>query len=228
MSNFAESSASEQELHATKRGSPRLWLWLTLLAALAGVMAWRMFNGHNAVEEEGNGRKHAAVGMKFAAVSLEPLTGGGQPIGEADLAGKVTLINFWGPWCGYCRDEFPSLVESDEHFRSQKDFLFLSVSSPGTPAGEATLREETEQFLRQQRATFRTLRDPDDRTKLALITAAQLEHFGFPTTVVLGRDGTIRGLWSGYRPGDERYVREAIESALRGEALPPTDANPKR
>ena len=38
--------------------------------------------------------------------------------------------------------------------------------------------------------------------------------------LVFDHDGTIRGLWSGYRRGDERYLREAIESALRGEALP--------
>ena len=215
MSHFAESSAAEQEQLPRQRSSPRLWLWLTLLAALVMATAWRIFGPHTP-EEEGNGRKHPAVGTKFTAVTLEPLTGGSQPIGEADLAGKVTLINFWGTWCGPCRIEFPHLVELEEHFHSRADFQFLSVSSPGTPAGEATLRADTEHFLREQRATFRTFSDPEDKTKLALVAAARLDHFGFPTTVLIGQDGTIRGLWDGYRPGDERHLERAIEAALRG------------
>lgn len=214
MSHFAETSAAEQELLSRQRSSPRLWLWLALLAALLVAMTWRTFGPQTVVEEEGNGRKHPAVGTRFTAVSLEPLTGGGQPMSEENLTGKVTLINFWGAWCGPCRIEFPHLVELEEHFRNWADFQFLSVSSPGTPGSEPTLREETEQFLREQRATFRTFRDPEDKAKLALVAAARLDHFGFPTTVLIGRDGTIRGLWDGYRPGDERHLERAIEAAL--------------
>jgi hypothetical protein len=49
---------------------------------------------------------------------------------------------------------------------------------------------------------------------MGLVQAAKLEGFGYPATVVLGRDGAIRGLWIGYTPGDETAVRQAIEKSL--------------
>jgi len=220
MSQFGETSAAESELLANRRSSLRLWPWLALLGVLAALLVWRNF-GPPAADEEGNGRKHAAVGTRFTAITLQPLTGGGLPVAEADLAGKVTVINFWGPWCGYCKIEFPHLVELEDHYRSRSDFLFLSVSSAAGPQDDPTLREDTEHFLRQERATFRTLQDPGDQTKFALVNTARLDGFAFPTTVVLDKGSKIRGLWIGYRPGDERRLADAIESALRGEELPP-------
>ena len=41
----------------------------------------------------------------------------------------MTLVNFWGPWCPACGIEFPHLVELEEHFRTDPNFQFLSVST---------------------------------------------------------------------------------------------------
>ncbi|HZN36516.1 MAG TPA: TlpA disulfide reductase family protein [Pirellulaceae bacterium] len=216
-SSFAESSAAERELHPTER-RPRLWPWLVLAAMIAALIAVRTFAPPPA-EPDGNGRRHPAVGKEITQVSLQPLTGGGPVILEADLVGKVTAINFWATWCGPCKMEFPELIELEEDFRSRRDFQFLSVSCSG-PDDVEQLRQVTAAFLRQQRAEFRTLHDPGFQTQLALAAAASLDGFAYPTTVVIDRQGVIRGLWVGYAPGDERRVRAAIESALRNEPLP--------
>jgi thiol-disulfide isomerase/thioredoxin len=214
---FADSNAAEPGLAVGDRRGPRLWPWLVLIACVAALVAVRMF-GPQGQERDGNGRLHPAVGTRFTQVSLQPLTGGGPPIAEADLAGKVTLINFWATWCGPCRMEFPHLMELEADLRSRSDFQFLSVSTGGQEEGEA-LRQASEQFLRQQRTTFRVLQDPGYQTQRALAFAAGLDGFAYPTTVVLGRDGAICGLWIGYAPGDERRVRAAIEAALNNEPL---------
>ena len=62
---------------------------------------------------------------------------------------------------------------------------------------------------------YATFTDSGDRTKRALVAAAKIDGFGFPTTVVIDRSGAIRGLWNGYGPGDERRLQSTIEAALR-------------
>ena len=62
-------------------------------------------------DEEVRGERHPAVGQKITTFALQPLTGDSREVTEADLAEKVTLVNFWGPWCGACAVEFPHLVE---------------------------------------------------------------------------------------------------------------------
>ncbi|HRX81441.1 MAG TPA: hypothetical protein P5307_20370, partial [Pirellulaceae bacterium] len=57
--------------------------------------------------------------------------------------------------------------------------------------------------------------DPSGGARMGLMKAAQLPSFSFPTTVLLGRDGTIEGLWQGYRPGVEAEIEELIKNLLK-------------
>jgi len=189
------------------------WPWLLLVVALVIVLAVRF--GRMLPEPEARGERDPAVGKRLTRFRLEPLTGDSRQVTEADLEGKVTLVNFWGPWCGACAIEFPHLVELEEHFRSRSGFQFFSVSTNADPRDEQGLREGTEQFLKQHQANFATYRDPQAETIIELTNSATIDNFGFPATVLLGPDGVIRGLWIGYVPGDEKAVRQATEKALR-------------
>lgn len=194
--------------------SRRLGLWLLAGAATAVLLLW-WWTGPDA-EAPGSGTQHPAVGRSLTYLALAPLTGTTQPVGLDDLAGKVTVINFWGPWCGYCLLEFPELVELEAHYRERPDFQFLSVASNPDPQDMSGLEGSVREVLRRQRAEFPTYRDPGGQTTLELIALAGLQHaFGYPATVLLGRDRTIRGLWIGYRSGDIRRLRQAIEAELR-------------
>ena len=214
-SGFAMTSASEQQLLAQERRGSRVWLWLGLMVLVAVVFAAAMLLRPPPAEV---GPRHPAVGTKITTFHLEPLTGNGLETSLDDLAGKVTPLNFWGPWCSACIVEFPHLVELERHFRASDDFQFFSVSSNQNARDETGLAASTAEFLKQQQADFPTYRDSDAHTIDSLIDAAKLDHFGFPTTVLLGRDGAIRGLWLGYSRGDEESVRQAIEKALAEKA----------
>ncbi len=45
------------------------------------------------------------------AFDLPPLPGRGEGLSNADLKGRITLINFWGSWCIACLSEHPVLME---------------------------------------------------------------------------------------------------------------------
>ena len=46
------------------------------------------------------------VGQKCPAYSLELVDGSGT-VNIRDLEGKIVIINFWGTWCGPCKQELP-------------------------------------------------------------------------------------------------------------------------
>ncbi len=61
--------------------------------------------------------------IDFAFTTLE-----GKPMKLSDLKGKVVYMDFWASWCGPCKGEMPYAKKLKEHFKDQKDVVFLYVS----------------------------------------------------------------------------------------------------
>lgn len=216
-SGFSRSSEDEQRLFAPDRPRRAVWPWIVLLVLVTLLVVWRL-SGDGAIEADGQGPRHPAVGTRLSGIALEPLVGEAKPLSDQDLAGKVTLINFWGPWCGPCVVEFPHLVELEQHFRRQADFQFISVSSNPSP-DETGLAEWTESFAQQHGADFPIYRDPHGKTMSTIARQAELGSFNFPTTLVIDREGSIRALWIGYGTGLERQFRDAVADALAAKGV---------
>lgn len=69
--------------------------------------------------------KDIKVGDKFADFTLPDVDG--KNISLSDYKGKYVLLDFWGSWCGPCREENPNLVKTYNEFKS-KGFDILGVS----------------------------------------------------------------------------------------------------
>ena len=170
-----------------------------------------------------DGRTHPAVGGKLISLHVEPLTGDADDVYLEDLKGSVTVVNFWGTWCPPCRQEFPHVVALGKKHGDRDDFWLLPVSYPGSDdVPMADLRFETMAFLRSQDADLPTYADPRFSLLSATVMALGDNGFGYPTTLVLDRDTTIRGVWQGYEPGMERNI-DALVDELLDEPAPPAD-----
>jgi thiol-disulfide isomerase/thioredoxin len=209
---FQESSAAEQQHLPPERKRAAVWPWALLLLGLAVVLVVRAFSP---AADEPRGERHPAVGTPVTEFSLLPLTGDAAEVTPGSLDGKVTLVNFWGPWCPACVVEFPHLVEIEEHFRGDERFQFISISTNQNPFDERGLAENTAEFLKRHKADFPTYRDPKAGTTQALEAAFQLEGWGYPVTLLIGPDRRLLAFWTGYGPGDEKEVERAVEAALR-------------
>lgn len=157
---------------------------------------------------------HQAVGQKLPAFALEPLTGTQQGVTLNDLSGRVVLIDFWGTWCPPCREELPHLVEVAKTFGNRPDFRFLAVSCGyGRREDLDNLHAETQLFLEKTGLDIPTYADPQLITRKAFDSIGRFD--GYPTTLLLDRDGTIRRVWVGYDPRIRQELEQLIPTLLK-------------
>jgi thiol-disulfide isomerase/thioredoxin len=104
----------------------------------------------------------------------------GQAVSLSDFEGQTVVLNFWATWCGPCRLETPAF---DRFARAHPDVVVLGIAADG-PAGK--VRKVAEELG----ATYPILMgDP--------ATLAAYDVGLYPTTVVVGPDGTIRTAHAG-------------------------------
>jgi thiol-disulfide isomerase/thioredoxin len=162
-------------------------------------------------------RLSVAVGL--AALALPSATAGTKP-GDAfpdpatfklegklpaSLKGKVVLVDFWASWCGPCAESFPAMSELAEKYTAQ-GLLILAVN-------EDEQRADMERFLKANKAAFTVVRDaaPDGKK---LVDKVEINVM--PTSFLLGRDGKVRFLHSGFHGADtRRKYAEEIEALLK-------------
>lgn len=154
------------------------------------------------------------------SATLTPLLNVDEPQETSDLEGKVTVINFWGPWCQPCLLEFPDLLSLRKKFRDEEDFRFVSIAAgtqltPG-PSGpqENTeyLKAESQMLMAKYNTDLPIYVDLHGSFRLALNNLG--EFSGYPTTMLVGRDGKIVNVWLGYVPTLETELSKMIREEL--------------
>lgn len=187
---------------------------IALIVLIGGALILAVMAFRQQQRAGGAGKRHPAVGKAYLPHQFPPLTAK-KPVQEADLKGKVVLVNFWGYWCPPCKTEFPHLVDLEKSLQGNPEFRFVSVACSSNPdSDEDELRDRTAAFLTERRADLPTYVDPQaaEQLRIAEITG---ENPVYPTTLIIGRDGTIRGLWPGYLHGYELEMRAVIDDALK-------------
>ncbi|HJT34185.1 MAG TPA: TlpA disulfide reductase family protein [Pirellulales bacterium] len=162
------------------------------------------------------GRSHPAVGQKLPPVELTPLTFEGDPITSADLTGRVVVLNFWGTWCPPCLMELPHIAQLGQRYGDDERFKLLAVSCGSGPAAHDRvddLQGHTAALLQRAKLPLAAYADPAGKTRQRLAAAGLFEH-GYPTNLVIDREGVVRGVWIGYRPGVEHQIAALVDELL--------------
>jgi peroxiredoxin len=117
-----------------------------------------------------------------------------------EYRGQVVLINFWASWCGPCRQEMPVLDRLHQRYEDT-GFAVLGINVEGE---EGPARD----LLAKVPVTFPVLIDAGQ-------TVSELYDLeAMPSTVVIDRDGIVRYLHRGYRPGDEAGYVEMVKQLI--------------
>jgi cytochrome c biogenesis protein CcmG/thiol:disulfide interchange protein DsbE len=123
----------------------------------------------------------ATVGQPAPAIVGTTLDGTGFDL--ASLRGHPVIINFWGPGCVPCRDEFPLFKDKlVEHAADGLVVVGVLMIDPPEPARS---------FVTQYGATWATVIDPDKAIVGAYRVAAR------PQTYFVDAAGVIRSIQYG-------------------------------
>lgn len=143
----------------------------------------------------------AAVAAEASPFALRDIQGAEVKLDQ--YKGQVVLLSFWATWCGPCKTEMPHLQKMYADLAA-KGFVVLSVSSD-----DARTASQVKPYIVRQGYTFPVLLDKD-----SAVTKAYNPQATLPYTVIIGRDGQIAKVHSGYNPGDEVGVRAEVEELL--------------
>ena len=150
----------------------------------------------------------------FAASSLAASGLAGQPApdfalksstGEnmrlSEYRGDVVMINFWATWCGPCRQEMPLLDELYSRYeRVGFNLLGVNIDDDSSRAMD---------MISELGVSFPVLFDArKEVSKLYDVDA-------MPVTVLVDREGNVRYVHQGYKPGYEEKYLDQVRSLLR-------------
>ncbi len=117
----------------------------------------------------------------------------------SDLQGTAVVLDFWASWCAPCRAQTPVLERVAQAIGPDK----LRVLGVGTSDD----RESITKFLAQKPMSYASVFD-DQGVASSLYRVQAL-----PTVVVLGRDGTVKAVATGF-VGESELTR-LVEDALK-------------
>lgn len=156
------------------------------------------------------------VGEKLPLIDLQALVHSEGSLSNEDFEGKVTLLHFWGTWCGPCQVEFPEFAEMVAGLQEEEGVIIASVScSPGAEMNLDGLKKETEEYLSQFPNPIPTYADTTAMSRQQFSMLSPNGSFGYPTTVLVNKKGEIiEAILGVARPGELDALSKRIRSEL--------------
>ena len=139
--------------------------------------------------------------MTGAAPDFTLKSASGENLKLSEFRGEVVLINFWASWCGPCRQEMPLLDELHKRYNPM-GFTVLGVNVEEDPT-------KAKRLLKDMGVSFPVLFDSHSEV------SKRYDVIAMPSTVLVDRNGNMRYLHKGYKPGLEDVYLEQVRELVR-------------
>jgi peroxiredoxin len=125
----------------------------------------------------------------------------GQNLRLSEYRGDVVMINFSATWCGPCRQEMPLLDELYSRYQ-RVGFNLLGVNIDDDSSRAMAMIDELG-------VSFPVLFDSSKEvSRLYRVDA-------MPVTIIVDREGNVRHVHQGYKPGYEQKYLDQVRALLR-------------
>lgn len=125
--------------------------------------------------------------------------------------GKVILIDIWGTWCGACKQSIRNLVRLQEKHRDA-GLVVVGIAFEDEDSPEKR-RELVQKYVKKRDMNYLLLDGGTTGTVAEVLPTLQ-GFQGYPTMIVIGRDGKVVHANTVFVPDDEPEVERAVEQAL--------------
>ena len=180
------------DIHSVRTSAPEA------SAAMKSLQDWRLVFAPEPVLPETGGESSTMLGKEVKAFKL-PLLGGG----EFDFAkekGKVVVLDFWATWCGPCVKSLPGLIEAMSAFPEERvKFVGVNQSEP---------LDLVKRFLETRGWKLTVAMD------IRQEVAKQFGVEGIPHTVIVGADGKVAWVKTGFSPEGAAEAGAKVQQLL--------------
>ena len=167
-------------------------------AAMKALEDWRLVFAPEPVLPETGGESSPSLGKQAQPFKLPLLAGG-----DFDLAqekGTVVVLDFWATWCGPCIKSLPPLMEAMSAFPTDRVKLIgVNQSEPA---------EQVKRFIETRSWNLIVAMDAGQKI------ARQYGVEGIPHTVIVGPDGKVAWVKTGYHPDAALEAANAVKQLL--------------
>ena len=171
---------------------------LQVLLMMGSVFTAATFSAQALAQEERRGTENLPLHEVTPDFTLKALDGKNLKLSEQ--RGDVIVIIFWASWCNTCRQVLPVF---NALYRNYKDAGLVVF---GITVDDDPIRAR--QAAEQLKLTYPILMD----SKRSVSEAYRLENT--PTLFFIARDGTLRTVLEGYKPGNESAWEQEIRQML--------------
>jgi thiol-disulfide isomerase/thioredoxin len=186
------------------------------IALVLGAAAWILGASRPSVDDDA---------LDFDLVDVD---GNSVSLAAERYHGKVVLVNIWGLWCPPCLQEIPYLIDLQKEY-GPRGFEIIGVEF-ASYYGDS--REDYSRLLREwakaQDINY-TIVQGGRTNEVESVFPALRGFGGFPTSVLIARDGSVRMMSEGFAPSEMQWFEDNIKKLLR-EPAPnenhATDAEP--
>ena len=118
----------------------------------------------------------------------------------SDYKGKTVYLDFWASWCGPCKQSFPWMNDMQSRYGAK------GLRVVGINVDQKT--DEAKAFLKDNAASFDVAFDQGGKTPKAYAIK------GMPTSVLIGPDGKVLSVHSGFKDEQRDELEQQIKQAL--------------
>ncbi|MBN2010977.1 redoxin domain-containing protein [candidate division KSB1 bacterium] len=123
----------------------------------------------------------------------------------SDFKNEIVVLYFWSSWSKACRDEIASLNELVHIFGSVADVHFIAISNE--------YKTSIVNFLVENPFNYQQVQNASQLIK-------DYEIIGYPTHIIIDREGNIRKIYTGFTPGIKDKLQADLTRLLKTEESP--------